>query len=190
MPPAQQTRLPRRSTDWFEDAVAWLLSVVAVLGLGVALAVGLSEFAAGTERARVESATRVPADATLVADAPRATESFTGVPLVQVPATVTVTAPDGEQKVGTAAVGVGTRAGATVPVWLTSDGEMTSAPGTPSGALAAGVGAGLAVLVADACVILAAWLTARRLALALNVRSWEREWERVEPMWSRWKEPS
>ena len=181
----QEPRLPRRSTDWFEDAVAWLLSVVAVLGLGVALVVGLSEFAAGMDRARVESATRTPAAATLVADAPRASESFTGMPLVQVPATVTWTAPDGTRKVGTAVVGVGTRAGSTVPVWLTGDGEMTSAPATPSGAVGLGVGAGLAVLVMDACVIAAAWPAARRLTLALNVRAWEREWERVEPLWSR-----
>lgn len=181
----QQSRLPRRSTDWFEDAVAWLLSVVAVLGLGVALVVGLSAFAAGMERARVESATRIPVGATLVADAPLASDSFTGMPLVQVPSTVTWTAPDGTRRVGTATVGVGTRAGATISVWLTGDSEMTSAPATPAGAVGLGVATGLAVLVMDACVIAAAWPAARRVTLALNVRTWEREWERVEPLWSR-----
>lgn len=178
-----ESRPRRRSTDWFEDVVAWLLSAVAVLGLAVALVVGLREFTAGTERVRAESATRVAATATLVEDAPLAVDSPTGMPLVQAPATVSWTAPDGTRKVGTAVVGVGTRAGATIPIWLTGDGALSSAPTTPFGAVGAGVASGVAVLAVDACVVAGLWRVTRRLTLALNVRAWEREWALMEPQW-------
>ncbi len=181
---AREPGFRRRSTDWFEDAVAWLLSAAAVLGLGVALAVGLSQFATASDRARVEAATSIPVRATLVDDA--ASESVTGMmPLVQVPAGVTWTGPDGTPRRGSVAVAAGARAGTTVPVWLTRDGVLTGAPTTPAEAIGVGVGAGLTVVLVDGCVIVAAWPAARRLALALNARAWEREWRRVEPLWSR-----
>ncbi len=178
-----ESRLPRRPTDRFEDVVAWLLSVLVMLGLGVALTVGLSAFAAGTQQVRAESATRIPAVATLVADAPRADETFTGMPLVQTSATVAWVAPDGTSRVGTAVVGVGTRAGVTIPVWITGDGTMSSAPITSLGAVWVGIGAGLAVLAVDACAVALAWGGTRRVTLAVNVRAWEREWALMEPQW-------
>jgi hypothetical protein len=178
-----RSRLPRRSTDWFEDVAAWLLATLAVFGLGIALTVGMSAVAAGMQRARVESVTWIPAVATLVADAPLAAESPTGMPRVQTLATVSWTAPDGTRRVGEAVVGVGTRAGATVPIWLTGDGRLTSAPITPSGAVAVGMATGFAVLAVAACVVAAGWWITRRLTLALNVRAWEREWALTEPRW-------
>jgi hypothetical protein len=178
-----KSRFPRRSTDRFDDVAAWLLSALAVLGLGIALSVGMSEVATGMQSARVESATRIPAIATLVADAPLAAESPTGMPHVQAVATVSWTAPDGTRRAGAAVVGVGTRAGATVPVWLTGDGQLTGAPATPSAAVGAGITTGLAVVAVAACVVAAGWRITRRLTLALNVRAWEREWAVMEPRW-------
>ena len=179
----ERSRLPRRSTDWLEDIAAWLLSAFAVLGLGVALAVGMSEVAAGMQHARNEAAARFPAVATLAVDAPLAAESSTGMPQLRIPATVSWTGPDGTPRVGEAVVGVGTRAGATVPIWLTADGQLTSAPLSSSGAVAMGIATGLAVMAAAACVVAAGWRITRWSTLALNVRAWEREWASTEPQW-------
>jgi hypothetical protein len=169
----RETRLPRRTTDRFEDAVAWLLAAIALLGLGAALAAGLSEFATGMERGRAEAATRTPATATLVADAPRAAESPTGIPQVRTPATVTWTAPDGTRGVGTVIVSVGAREGATIPIWLTADGALAGAPTTAAAATGAGLVTGLAVLTLDACVVATAWWATRRATLAVNARAWD-----------------
>lgn len=179
----RETRLPRRTTDRFEDAVAWLLAAIALLGLGAAPAAGLSEFAAGMERGRVEAATRTPATATLVADAPQAAESPTGIPQVRTPATVTWTAPNGTRGVGTVIVSVGAREGATIPIWLTADGALTGAPTTAVAATGAGLVTGLAVLILDACVVAAAWWATRRATLAVNARAWDQEWAVMEPQW-------
>lgn len=173
----------RRPTDRFEDTVAWLLCAVALLGLGAALAAGLTEFAAGMDRVRTEAATRTPVTATLVDDAPSAAVSPSGPPRVRIPAAVAWTMPDGSRGIGTAIVSVGTPAGSPVPIWITSDGERTGAPTTPPGAVGAGILTGLAVLMLDAGVVTAAWWAARRMTFALNARAWEREWALIEPHW-------
>jgi hypothetical protein len=94
------------------------------------------------------------------------------------------TAPDGTVHEGTVLVPPGTTAGATVHVWVTRDGTLTTAPldprsiqgsATAMGALALG---GIPVL---------AWALYAGVSAALDAqreRRWAQGWAAVEPVWA------
>lgn len=94
------------------------------------------------------------------------------------------TAPNGAVVTHAVTVPVGTKAGAKVSVWTTSDGWPASPPLTGSQvanltvlAEFAGV-AGLAAALALAGALARWWLNRRRLA------SWDADWQATEPRWT------
>jgi hypothetical protein len=93
------------------------------------------------------------------------------------------TAPDGTPGSGTVLVATGTAAGTTLPIWITGDGIVTRPPTSPARALGVGLVNGVVVLMLDAGLVALAWCATRRATLAVNARSWEREWALVEPQW-------
>lgn len=183
-PPIRADRRRRRPTDVVEDVAAWVLACTALLLLVVAVLTGLVVHAGALERGRLESATRAPAEAVLIEDAPAA-GGEQGMVRGPVPVAARWLDTHGGSHTGTVTAGAGARAGAAVPVWLDRDGRVVR---RPVGDVAAAVAGGLAavgLLVGGGAVLGACWAGVRRVVGRANSARWEREWERVGPEWSR-----
>jgi len=101
-----------------------------------------------------------------------------------VPAPVRWTGPDGTVRTDTVPVGVGTRAGSTVTVWVDEHGALTSPPRTRHPTLDASVSATFAVAAVIALLVGVRRVVVCRLDRR-RLRSWEAEWQIVGPRWSR-----
>jgi len=174
----------RRRSDVIE---AWLLpaTIAAFLILGTLVAglVSLRVSADNAEARRAEQTWR-PAPAVLLRPAPGPMMSDDGANawLVWTPARWVA---DGRTRTGVVPAPSGTRAGATVRVWLDRAGSVQPPPLTPDGAgdrVAAAISFSLAALA----VFLAALALLARLVLdRRRLAGWEADWLAVGPQWSR-----
>jgi hypothetical protein len=176
-------RLPRRTTDRVEDAVAWFLTAAALLLVVVAGVTGLAVQGSEAERAELQSGSRSPARAVLLEEAHVATGDFARP--APMPAMARWTDRDGRQHVGLVPMTRPAPAGTELEVWIDAAGEITSRPVRPENAVAAGIASAFGVLCAGGTLLGATWLGVRRVTLLRNARRWEREWARVEPQWRR-----
>jgi hypothetical protein len=179
-------RKPRkRGIDHIEDAAAWLLTSLALIGVVLAVVIGVQVHSNVLDRARVEMAARTSASAVLLADTPQmaGTEGGEGrSPMAEV--AVRWVGRDGAERVGEVRVQPPRYAGETVTVWTDRTGNLVPPPTTPVEAhFAAAAAAGL-VLLALSGVLAALWNAIRRGTMALSRVQWEREWQQVEPVWS------
>jgi hypothetical protein len=183
MRPTTVDRLPRRTTDRIEDLVAWALFACALLLGAAGVFVGLSAYGGTLERARVEAADRVAVVAVLTEDAPSvhaANPTTDGMP-----AAAAWRDAAGNVHTGIVEAGAGTRAGASVPVWVDRSGVVVAAPVSAGDAVVVGVGAGVIAVVVGLAVLVGIWFGVRRVTAACNAREWERDWARVAPAWGR-----
>lgn len=97
------------------------------------------------------------------------------------------TTADGRGGTGVARVAAGSRAGATVTVWLDGEGRITAPPPSHADAWARGTGTGIATTAAVAVMVGGAWLTVRGVAHRRRMAEWEREWAMTGPQWDRGK---
>jgi hypothetical protein len=180
--PPQGGRLPRRATDRVEDAVAWLLTVAALLVLVFAVLSGMAAHGRHVERAKFESRTSVQARAVLREDA-RLLVAEHGERL-PVQALARWTDGSGVEHTGDILVSKAAAAGSEVEVWLGADGEVSAPPLDLGNAAIAGIVTAVVQLLAGGALLIATWHGVRRLTAACNARRWEREWARVGPEWS------
>jgi hypothetical protein len=172
----------KRTSHTVEFVSRVVVSLVVLLSVPVALAVGTavrSDLAA-VARQQADERTQVPAVVTADVVAPADVS-----PRTRVPVPARWTAPDGTPVDGQVLARPTTRVGDTLPLWTTSDGRPTGAPMTPAQVRRSTlvlVGLGWAGSVGAAGLLHAALceLLAHRAA-----RRWGREWARVEPTWSR-----
>jgi hypothetical protein len=177
-------RIPRRGTDWLEDAAAWVLVSLGLLGAALSMIVGLQVHGSLLERAQLESSARTPVRAVLLQDAPvipDADDQENG-PLVQVPVRWVDT--DGTVRVDQATVDGLPRAGDTVRVWADRDHHLVPPPTNADDATAAGIVAAGISLFMSVAVLMVVWCGVRHYAFTRNRARWEREWAEVEPRWS------
>jgi hypothetical protein len=155
-----------------------------VLALALLLAVPLGLLAGSVAHTAVaavqeqQAATRSPATATLLADAPNS--EYVGVSL---PKSATWEAPGGAVRTGTVQAPAGAVAGSTIDVWVDRSGRITDRPltdGEVAGqAVVIGVLVGLAaVIFGMTSHLVVLWLLERR-----RYRRWEKGWASVEPLW-------
>ncbi|MFJ8160082.1 hypothetical protein ACIRBY_04035 [Streptomyces sp. NPDC096136] len=112
----------------------------------------------------------------------RAGDGPSGAPVTVAPATWHY--PAGRTRTGAVPVPVGTREGDTVRVWVDDTG---GAAGAPPGAMDIGLEASGLGMGASTGILLVSGVLVRfglRTVDARNSRSWETEWEGVEPLWS------
>jgi len=174
----------RRPTDRLESLVFWLLAVVALGGIGVAAVVGPAEYGSATDRVRAEVATRAHVTAVLTEDAPDAPP----IGAYRRPATfaeTSWTAPDGSTRTGRVEVAIGARAGTTTGIWIAADGGLSAEPASTGSAVEIAVIAAAFVLFLTTSFVAGVWWVVHRATFAINIRAWEQEWERIEPMWRR-----
>ena len=177
-------RIPKRGTDWLEDAAAWVLSSLSLLGVAIALMVGLQVHGSLMERAALESTARTPVRAVLLADAPvvpDADDQQTG-PIVQVPVRWVDT--DGTVRTDEASVNGLPRTGDTVQVWADRSHHLVPPPTNPDDATAAGIVAAGITLFLSIAGLMVAWVGVRHFTFTRNYVRWAREWAEVEPLWS------
>ncbi len=174
-PDQRRRRARRRGTDRVEDAVAWLLTALALITALGALAVGVAGYSEGMNRVRAEAAERRAVLAVLA-------EPTTSLGPPQVRATWT--GRDGAPVTAPVPVRGQLPAGAPVRVWLDARGHVTGAPMDPGNAVVVGWVRGVLVALCGWSLLALAWAGVRRLLAARNAAAWAREWERVEPSWS------
>jgi len=173
----------RRTTDRLETAV---LAVLVITFLAAAPFVAQACGAAAREAAHQEqlaqeaSLRQVPALVIKNASSAQATVSTLSTPKAQ----VRWTAPDGHARTGETPVPTGTRAGATVPVWVTNSGQLASPPLLDSqvaGTADLAATGGVALL---GFVIVNVGLATRRVLNKRRMAAWEAEWRAVGPRWT------
>lgn len=142
--------------------------LVAALALGVltlAAVVGNAAATAASER----TGAAVAAEAVVLDDAPAAAR-----------ARVAWAGPDGTTGTATAAVPAGTQAGDTRRVWVAPDGSVVPQPWSGSGPWVAALLTALVGTLGGAAVVVAQRAARHRA----RVRDLDREWARVEPLWT------
>jgi hypothetical protein len=177
------SEFPVRGTDRLGDLVAWVLVSLGLLAALGAVVVGraVHDATLGPEGVGTSAGIR----AVLLADVPPPASGRPMVwPLPRVP--VSWTADDGSEQIGELAVRAPAQAGTAVPAWLDGEGQLTTTPPQHTvEAVAFGVGAGMAVAALAWALLALVWSGVCRVTAAHNDAAWEREWARVEPVWSR-----
>ena len=176
----------RRGSDRVEARCGALL-FLALLVAGPVLAwwAGRATYVEDVRLREWESRHRFAAEAVLLEpSAPAGTAEDTSPLVVNVVARARWTAPDGSRQVGNLPVSPGVAAGTSVPIWMDERGKVTGppsrrVPAMEAGTVAAAVLLGVATLLAGLRAALIALLDRHRM------RSWQAEWLRVEPSWSR-----
>ena len=162
-----------------------------VVVLAVATAPALAVAAATATTADLESvaatqaADRHAARALVLRDAPARTdrEHAEYAPVVTVVTTGQWIAPDGAVREGSVRVRPGTPAGTSVPVWVGSDGELTTAPLRPQSIQGSAMAMGALVLVGVPAAVSTLYFFLCFALDARRERDWEKGWAAVEPVW-------
>jgi hypothetical protein len=94
------------------------------------------------------------------------------------------TAPDGMVVTGEMPVPVGTRAGATVPVWTTRDGQLTSHPISDSQVASLTDLGEMAGAAAVALLLALVGVLARRSLAKRRMAAWDADWQSTGPRWT------
>ena len=172
----------RRPADRAETVVLAVLLAAFLVGAPLAALASGSWAHAIAQRAELAQAAARRQVAAVVLTAAGA--SAVGSPNLTSVTSARWTAPDGMVVTGELPVPLGTRAGATVRVWTTRDGQLTSMPmGQAQVAYLAGLGemagaATVALLLALVEVLARRSLDKRRMA------AWEADWQTTGPRWT------
>jgi hypothetical protein len=173
-----------RATDRARARLRRTVATLVVLVLVLALPVGL--LAHGWERSRsVDAAERLtPVTAVVLEpDAPTALPDPAG-PAMTMSRLVRYSAPDGSVHTAVLPVAIGAPAEATMQLWVDRRGGVGEPPSSPEVARNVGIVLAVAwVLVAWAVVFLIT-ITVRMRLDETDSDRWDREWARVEPLWS------
>lgn len=182
-PPAAG-RIPRRVTDRVEDALAWLLTSIALLAVVAGVVAGVTIARDGAERARAEAQQRTQVQVVLLeaAEVVAAPDGFAEPVAVQVSARWLL--PDGTQRVAPVSVGGSAAAGAVLTRWVDDAGNPAAAPSGSGAALLDGVLHGVLVVLLGWAGTGLSWWAVRRWAAVRNSAGWARGWRQVEPVWS------
>ncbi|QKW23529.1 hypothetical protein HUT16_34515 [Kitasatospora sp. NA04385] len=180
--PRQRRNPLRRGSDRVQWWLARILLALAVAGLPVALAVGLTVQHDRAGAARDQAAARHPVTARLTDDVAGGLDTTT------VPAVVEWSA-DGAVHRATVPVDTGQGAGAPVRIWLDARGAVVHAPATAGQADAAAWTAALVTATALPLSAALAWKGALCVLDRRRYARWDAEWRQVEPRWTR-RQPS
>lgn len=94
------------------------------------------------------------------------------------------TAPDGKVVTGVVPVSANTAAGATVRVWITSDGQLTEPPLRDSQVAGTAGFAGALGVIALAVLLVITGSLARRGLDKRRIAAWDAEWKTTGPRWT------
>jgi hypothetical protein len=176
----------RRGSDRVEKrCAALLLLMLLVAGPALAWWAGRATYVEDVRVRAWESRHRFAVQAVLLEPgAPAGVPEDTGRVVAKLVARARWTAPDGSRLTGNLPVAAGVAAGTVVSIWIDEHGTLAGPPTRripemEAGTVAAAVLLGVATVLAGLRAVLLAALDRHRM------RTWETEWLRVEPSWSR-----
>jgi hypothetical protein len=171
----------RRASDRAETAVLALLVIAFAVGMPFA-ALGAGSWAhALAHRAQLaELASRTQVAAVTLTTAPsQGTANGLDAQVL-----ARWTAPDGSVATGEVPVPPGSKAGVTVPVWTTRDGQLTGPPLLDSQVSGDTILGGIGGAIAVAVTLTLAWALVRRLLDRRRMAAWDAEWQSTGPRWT------
>ncbi|WP_162603111.1 universal stress protein [Streptomyces sp. CS081A] len=178
--PSDGDGAPRVPEAFGRAALVLLLTLALVCG---AVATGaLWKAGADADRERAAHRHRVTATTTGPAREPSASTRYGTEPYALAPATWEH--PERVSRSGTVRVPPRTPPGRAVTVWVDDTGTPIRAPGDAASRSLTAVSGGVAVAGLVGAAGAGALLLVRRTAEGRRYAAWEREWERVEPVWS------
>lgn len=169
-----------RRWDRIESAVLLVLVLFVLAVVPLAAAVGSHTYAGESEQARYQAATRQPATAVLLADAPPQIATAYGMSLsgaAPVPATWAL--PGGAVRTGTVLAERGLKAGVSVPIWLDQNGNPVAAPLRSDIVVANAISVGAFLWFGAIAACAGVFLLVRCAANRARSAGWEREWARM-----------
>lgn len=174
----------RRASDLVETAVlvvliiAFIAAAPFVAKAGAAWAHALARDAQLSQEASLH---QVPA---LVLKVTPGVQGGGGYAALQAQAQARWTAPDGKVVTGEIPVPPTTAAGATVPLWITSDGTLADPPLQDSQIAGDTALAGTVSVIALAVLLTATGMLARRELDKRRIAAWDAEWRATGPRWT------
>jgi len=160
--------------------------VIWIVALPMAAILGLLIAGDGLHAAAMQSRDRTPATAVLVGDAPKVALSANGTPVItSSPVAARWVAADGSARTGTVPANTGAQAGSTVAIWIDQAGNPVGPPVSSSRAVGMGFGIGAGSWMVLGLVLLLILRLAVRTLDGRRRADWERDWERVAPIWLR-----
>ncbi|AXX29806.1 hypothetical protein KCV87_07945 [Actinosynnema pretiosum subsp. pretiosum] len=170
-----------RPGDLLERVVIAIAVLLVLLALPVAAAIGSEVHSMRADFIATDVAEKHPVTATLTEDAP-VVAGITGFENVE--ARAEWTTPAGATRTGLVGAPNGSPAGAEVEIWVDGLGGLVPPPPQSDGALIAGVTVALGLWAAFAGAIVLSCMVLRALLNRLRATDLEREWARVEPVWT------
>ena len=174
----------RRASDRVETAVLAVL-VIAFLAVAplAAQAAGAWAHARAHEAQLAEQASwrQVPA---LVLNVTTGVQGDGGYAGLESQGQARWTAPDGKVITGEIPIPPGTVAGSTVPLWISSDGQLTDSPLQDSQVAGDAVLAGTVSVIGLAVLLAVTGMLARRALDKRRMAAWDAEWRANGPRWT------
>ncbi|WP_214401430.1 Rv1733c family protein [Pseudonocardia lacus] len=175
--------LPRRGVDRLADALAVLTVVAAFALLLAAGAAVVVVHGKESQRVAAEQQERTRVGAVLLADATREGTPASATAATPVRVAARWTDPDGTPVTGEVFAPFGADAGQQVNGWVDGNGQPVTAPADQDEVFASTILTGFSVMALGGMLLLGAGLGVEQLLALARGRYWEREWDRVEPMW-------
>jgi hypothetical protein len=172
----------RRAADRAETIVLALLVVAFLVGAPLAALAAGAWAHTTAERAQLAQAASRRQVTAVVLTTPAMPKIGSGDMASVTPARWT--APDGTVVTGEMPVPVGTRAGATVSVWTTRDGQLTSHPISDSQVASLADLGEIAGAAAVALLLALVGVVARRSLDKRRMAAWDADWQSTGPRWT------
>jgi hypothetical protein len=174
----------KRSSDRLQFLARVLLGCTLLTALPIALAVATATHSGAVAEATAQAAERLRVAATLMEDAPPASDN-NGVAPPKVRAVVVWTGPSGLEREGRVIVPPGTEAGEVVHIWVDREGEPTMRPLSDGDVTARSAASGLLTYLSIASVAGGLFFLFRKALDRGRMRRWDADWAVVEPVWTR-----
>ncbi|MFI7644399.1 hypothetical protein [Nonomuraea sp. NPDC049400] len=177
----------RRRSDRLEAAGVAVALILLLFSVWPALAMGQLAYENGLQAERAGPGIRQQVTATLVRDAPD-TVGVVGNDNGVAPesrAAAGWVAPSGEQRTGQVNVPAGTKAGASLKVWIDGRGKLTRPPTTHTDTLAGAVTTTLLVIAGAAATLMLGFRSFRWLLDRGRYAAWDASWAEACERWRR-----
>jgi hypothetical protein len=178
----------RRPTDRARTRLRRIVLSAAVLVVLLAVPIGMLAHNWEQKRSATAAATLAPVAAQIVTPAQTADPALQSPPVDPVGAaltsstTVRYVAPDG--RVLTTVVPWAADDPAPITLWVDRSGTPGEPPSSPGVARNVGIALGMAWIVVALATLFLVFVTVRMRLDEVDSEQWDREWARVEPLWS------
>jgi hypothetical protein len=179
----------RRWVDRVTAVIMLVLLAGVLAAVPVAAVAGTVLYEQSAKSAAAVASTRHPVEATVASDpAVRVVGGDSQTQTTEVWADVRWVGADGLPRVAAAEVEQGSVVGSKVPLWVDVTEHVTTPPPTASQVMTTAVMSAVMIMLTLQGLCIGMIFSVRLVAEAYARRAWQREWEIVEPRWTRHKQ--